>query len=88
MNNVRTEQTPLWFHSTDSLINRNVWPVTESIREREERNGGREETGTNGMTQDERAQMERSEGEGKETGVRIALPYLLFNRSENILFLK
>lgn len=37
MNNVRTERTPLWFHSTDSLINRNVWPVTESIREREKK---------------------------------------------------
>lgn len=26
MDDVGTEQTPLWFHSSDTLINRNVFP--------------------------------------------------------------
>ena len=37
MNNVRTEQTPLWFHSTDSLINRNV--LAWNKRERKQEKG-------------------------------------------------
>lgn len=34
MDNVRTELTPLWFHSADSLINRNVWPENERKRKK------------------------------------------------------
>lgn len=33
MNNVRKEQTPLWFQSTETLINRNVFGLEPSSGE-------------------------------------------------------
>lgn len=45
MDNVRTELTPLWFHSADSLIKRNVWPEHGRERERKEGNSRRQGKG-------------------------------------------
>ncbi len=70
MNNVRTEQTLLWFHSADSLIARNdlAWKT-----EKEAGNVENEETGKKVMTQAK--MMKRysweEKRERKETGVSI-----------------
>lgn len=50
MNNIRTERTPLWFHVSDSLINRNVL-ARKKLRVGER--GGKEEGEKEVITQGE-----------------------------------
>lgn len=52
MNNVRTEQTPLWSHSTESLINSHFWPETEREVRKWRQRGNRKKGDDSGWADD------------------------------------